>query len=249
MKRCLFNIDYWKQYIKEQFIEQFELLYESIQNRLIPAFNTIEKEAEEVSKKEWDRLCSSCYSPDIDPADLAEKAQEAGIKYYMTISDIKQALLNITTTSFYHLFEQQIIFFLRREILHPSQENDINRMKICIFKHKLRKRGIDICTFHSWNKIDELRLVSNTIKHAEGPSASKLRTLRPDLFIPINSEAKKTFFGDAIPDVYMPLAGEEIFITIDDLLEYKNALIDFWIEFINTCQASGVVGEEKKSVV
>lgn len=98
MVRRIFNIGFWEQYIRNHFIKQIELLNESIQNRLIPTFDTIEKEAEEISEKEWDRLCSSCYSPDIDPADLAERAQEAGIDYYMTLSGIKQTLLNITAT-------------------------------------------------------------------------------------------------------------------------------------------------------
>lgn len=237
MERCLFNIGFWEPYIRSQFIKQIELLYESIQNRLIPTFDTIEKEAEETSEKEWDRLCSSCYSPDIDPADLAEKAQEAGIEYYMTLSGIKQTLLNITATAFYHLFEQQIIFFLRREVLHPSQENNTRFMKVSVFRDQLLRKGIDIYSFHSWDKIDELRIVSNTIKHAEGPSASKLRTLRPDLFIhPSIREQKESFsYGTPISRVYMPLAGEDIFVCKDDLLKYKNALMDFWVEFIDTC--------------
>jgi hypothetical protein len=33
-----------------------------------------------------------------------------------------------------------------------------------------------------WARIDELRLVANSVKHAEGPSAQQLRELRADLF-------------------------------------------------------------------
>ena len=237
MRKYLFNIGFWEQYIRNQFIKQIELLNESIQNRLIPTFNTIEKEAEEISEKEWDRLCSSCYSPDIDPADLAEKAQEAGIDYYMTLSGIKQTLLNITATALYHLFEQQIIFFLRREVLHPSQENDTELMKVSVFREQLLKKGIDIYSFRSWDKIKELRVVSNSIKHAEGTSASELRKMRPDMFKHpmLRIQPEMELMHSAIYRVYMPMAGDDIFILQDDLSEYKNVLVTFWNELIVAC--------------
>jgi len=237
MGETIFNIGFWEPYIRSEFIKQIELLYDSILNRLIPTFDSIEKEAEEISEIEWDRLCSSCSSPDVDPADLEEEAEEAGIEHYMMLSNIKQTLLNITATGFYHLFEQQIIFFLRREILHPSEENDTKLMKVSVFKDKLLEKGIDVKFFKSWMNIEELRLVSNSIKHAEGPSAGELRKLRPDLFEhPMVRAQKESFFkGNAIPRVYMPLAGEDIFVIQDDLLKYKDALMDFWSEFIDTC--------------
>jgi len=233
MKRYLCNIGFWELYIRSQFINQIELLYESIQNRLIPTFDTIEKEAEEISKKEYNRLCSSLYSPDIDLADIAERAEEAGIEYYMSLSGIKQTLLNITATALYHLFEQQITFFLRLEVLPPAQENHTKLMKVSTFEEELRKKGINIRSFCSWNKIEELRIVANTIKHAEGRAASDLRRRRPDLFKP--QSIKSFSYGTPISRIYMPLAGEDIFVTKGDLLKYKNVLTDFWIEFIDTC--------------
>jgi hypothetical protein len=240
MGRYLYNIGFWKEYIRSQFIKQIELLTESIQNRLIPTFDTIEKEAEDLSEKEWDRLCSSCYSPDIDPANLAEKAQEAGIDYFMTLSGIKQTLLNITATALYHLFEQQIIFFLRREVLHPSQENDIDLMKVSVFKEQLLANGIDISSFRSWNKIEELRVVSNSVKHAEGASVSKLRKLRPDMFKhpTLRNQPEMDLMHSTVCRVYLPMAGDDIFVLQDDLLDYKNALVGFWNEFIFACSDS-----------
>ncbi|RLE45334.1 hypothetical protein DRJ25_05825 [Candidatus Woesearchaeota archaeon] len=190
-----------------------------------------------MSEDEWDRLCSSCYSPDIDPADLAERAQDAGIEYYMMLSGVKQTLLNITATTLYHLFEQQIIFLLRREILNTSEENNVQLMRVSVFKNKLREKGINIESFKSWKKIEELRLVSNSIKHAEGPSAVELREFRPDLFQPpmIRTQEEQFITSPIVTRVYLPLAGEDIFVTQEDLSEYKDALLDFWSEFINIC--------------
>ena len=61
---------------------------------------------------------------------LAERALEAGLEYYEMIFGVQQTLLNVCTTSLYHLFEQQVIFFLRREILRPTLENQKNLLKI-----------------------------------------------------------------------------------------------------------------------
>jgi hypothetical protein len=237
MLKLIFNIHLWEQYIRNQFIKQIELLYESIQNRLIPTFDNIEKEAEQISDEKWDSLCSSSHSPDIDPADLAERAREAGIDHYEMLSSIKQTLLNITAITLYHLFEQQIIFLLRRDVLHPSQENDPQLMKISVFRERLLKKGIDIYAFRSWDKVDELRVVSNSIKHGEGVSVTELRRKRPDMFKhpKLRNQPGIKTVPCATRPVYMPIAGDDIFVVQADISEFKNALVDFWNELIVTC--------------
>ena len=49
-------------------------------------------------------------------------------------------------------------------------------------KRLLSVYGIKIEAFHSWNKINELRLVANTAKHADGTSCEELKRLRPEHF-------------------------------------------------------------------
>lgn len=227
----IFNIGLWERYIRNQFIKQITLFVENVENQLIPTFDNIESEAEKVSEKEWNELCSSCYSPDIDPADLAERAEEAGIDQYMMLSGIKQALLNIAATALFHLFEQQVIFLLRREILHPAEKNDVRLMKLPVFKERLNQKGIDVNHF-SWDVIDELRIVANSVKHAEGKSAIDLRKIRPDLFTHPLANDDGMAIG-LIPRLYMPLAGEDIYVSIDDLNKYRSALVEFWKSLIS----------------
>lgn len=228
----VFNVGFWERFIRNQFIHQVTIFVENIENRLLPTFDDIENEAEKVTEQEWDKLCSSCFSPDIDPSDLAEKARDAGVDHYMMLSGVKQALLNVSVTTLYHLFEQQLLFFLRREVLHPSGENDINLIKITVFKDRFLQHNIDIERFSSWPTINELRLVANTVKHAEGKSAIELHKLRPDLFI--NPIFKKQKFGlrGNYRRLYMPLAGEDLYITQEYLEEYRNAIVKFWDELI-----------------
>jgi len=225
----LFNIKFWEPFIRNQLIQQITIFVENIENRIIPSFDDIKNEAEKVAEQEWDKLCSSCFSPDIDPSDLAEKAHDAGVGHYLMLSSVKQALLNVSVTTLYHLFEQQLLFFLRREVIHPSEENNINLMKIAILKEQFLQYNIDIEKFSSWSTINELRLFANTIKHAEGDSAVKLRKVRPDLF---NFKKDKTSIYSSYSRVYMPLAGEDIYILIEDLKNYKDAITKFWDELI-----------------
>ncbi len=206
--------------------------------RLIPTFDTIDEEAEKVSDKKWEDFSSNAYPPDIDPADLAESAMDEGINYYMTLSGIKQTLLNVLSTWMYHLFEQQVLFLLRREVLHPTEENISKLIKIQVFKERLISQDIDIEHFSSWETITELKWLSNSIKHAEGYSANKLRKLRPDLFSPpaIRESGMELFDGKPVSNIYMPLSGDDLYVSEIDLKKYKNAITNFWSEFIEKCE-------------
>ena len=229
----MFNITFWERYIKKQFIAQLELLVESIEKRLIPTFDTIESEAEDIEQREWDNLLSSCGNPDVDPCDLAEQAFDAKLEYYEMVSSVKQALLNICATALYHSFEQQVLFMLRREILHPSQENIVSFLKIQTFKDELLKYRVDIEKFSSWPIIEELRLVSNSIKHAEGKSSEMLRQINHGIFINPILKKYNMGFHSTSPRLYMPLAGDDIYVQIKDLKKYRDAISAFWSEYIS----------------
>jgi hypothetical protein len=233
----LYNIKFWEPYIKRKFIGQIHLFYKTMKNRLIATFNTIDEESEKLSNEKWEELSNNAYSPDIDPADLAEAARDEGIDYYFMLSGIKQTLLNVSATGMYHLFEQQVLFFLRREILHPTEENNKKLMKINVFKERLLRQNIDIELFPSWETITELKWLSNSIKHAEGYSANKLRQLRPNLFSPpaIRENGMDLFGGKPASNIYMPLSGEDLYVSEKDLEKYKNAISNFWSEFIEKC--------------
>ena len=229
----VFNVGFWDRFIRDQLTHQITIFVENVEGRLLPTFHDIESEAEKVQEQEWDRLCSSCSSPDIDPADLEEKARDAGIDYYMMVSGVKQSLLNVSATSLYHLFEQQLLFFLRREILHPSEENNIDLIKISIFKERCLQHNIDVEKFSSWQTINEMRLVANTVKHAEGKSAIDLRKIRPDLFRNPILEKFGPKLGGNFRCLYMPLAGEDLYLSIEDLKKYGEAITRFWDEMIS----------------
>ena len=99
-------------------------------------------------------------------------------------------------------------------------------------KRLLEDYGIDVATFSSWGKIEELRLVANCVKHADGPSCAQLKELRPDLFVPPfvkkeTEEADLAFVGQ----VFQPLAGEDLYVSANDFEKYVEAVKGFWQEF------------------
>jgi len=224
------NHQWWETHFKQYFMPQLHSLVEVLEHRLLPTFANIESEANEKAEKEWERLGSLPARDDIDMSDLAERAFETGLAYYEMMTGLRQGLQNIFAAALFHLYEQQAMFFHRREVLHPSEENDPKLFNHSIFRERLQRFGIDVTKFRCWLELEELRLVANTVKHAEGDSAKKLHSLRPDLF-EAPSLGGLSFLGKrSSPRVYSPLMGEDVYVAVQDLKRYANTVEQFWEE-------------------
>jgi hypothetical protein len=100
--------------------------------------------------------------------------------------------------------------------------------------------GIDLASLEAWAKVDELRLVANSVKHGEGTSAQALRLLRPDLFqdpafADIQAEMGGRWFDRRHP-LAMPLAGEDLFVTESDLHNYCTAAVALFNGIVEFCE-------------
>ena len=77
-----------------------------------------------------------------------------------------------------------------------------------------------------WEKINELRLLVNVLKHAEGNLELKLRELRPDYFI-------HDIYGekyDLMSMYHVSLLEATLQIKEEDFIKYYDALVAFWKE-------------------
>lgn len=233
---------FWSHYFKQIFVPQINAFCDVVIHRINPTFSDIEQEADTIAQNEFERLGSMPVDEDhiLDMADIAEKAQEAGLEYYQAITGIHQGIINLSIAALYHLFEQQLLLFHRRQVLHPSEENNIHLTSLSQFKMRLLEGGLILENLSSWQQIDELRLVANSVKHAEGKSTDSLRRLRPELFEnPVIKKDEVTNWLASSPNVFMPLFGEDIYLTIADLDVYRAALLSFWNEFGDAiCQHS-----------
>ena len=92
----------------------------------------------------------------------------------------------------------------------------------------LQVNGIDVTKFNCWTKIYELRLVANTVKHADGESAEELKELRPHMFKHPDSMPSIQMSAKFIGPVYLPLFGEGLYITQDEFDSYFITVKEFW---------------------
>jgi hypothetical protein len=226
----MFNGNFWGRRFQTTFVPHLLRLVEVLQERLLPTFDAIDNEADARADAEWERAMHMPSDLNQDPSVFADRAFDVGLEHYNAMSDIRQSLLNIYAPALYHAWEQQLLEFFRREVLHPAEEHNNNLLKLKTVQERLEGAGVDIEKFSSWSKVCELRLLANTVKHADGDSADELRKLRPDIFENLSSkEFNLPSFG-GVRRVYTPLSGDDIYVTIGELKEYCSALVTFWSE-------------------
>lgn len=201
--------------------EQLDVFYSSIMERLLPSFSTLEKEATEIERESLNNS-SKHFNPDTDDeACIVEDAYFDGVNHYLVQSQMKQSFLNVSTLWLYHLFEQQLNNISLQVIkgfdyTQKKPDKPINRIKSC-----LKEKGLD--NNPNWIIIyKELRLVANTLKHADGSSKKQLERVRADLF-------KQNFTN--ITKVTIPLFENEICVSELDFNNYYQAVVGFWDDY------------------
>lgn len=86
------------------------------------------------------------------------------------------------------------------------------------------KFGQDLKDLSCWTKINELRLLTNVIKHGAGGSATQLEKLRPDFF-------KADFSDYNLLELYKTTLNERVLnIDDDEFQKYCEAVVIFWDE-------------------
>jgi len=226
------NGPFWAHHITNVFIPYIRVLRDVYLKRLVPAFEDAGAEADKVSDEVWERLGRTA-SADADPGDLAEMAHDAGIDHYMMLVDARQTLANLFAVALHHLVEQQQLFILRRELLHPKDEDNPAAITRERFVAELQAQGIDPTAYPSWELLEDLRFVANSVKHGDGASVNALKKRRPLFFTnPLLRHDPEGVARDAaileFHRVYQPLAGDDLYVTDDDLRQFFQAAEDFW---------------------
>jgi hypothetical protein len=190
-----------------EFIHQIDA-FMRLGQRLLASFGDIAQQAREESHRAWMEHQSQLGEGDPEPS--AEAASDAAIELYASLVATRQAAMNLLAAGLRHLFEQQ-------------QKSD----RCTRAGDRCGKITWDTCS--TWKKVDELLLVANTVKHAEGRSARELRGRRPDLFLPPEL-ARLGANLPPVPVVRQPLAGVDLYVTEKDLEDYADALRAVWRE-------------------
>jgi len=220
---------FWAHQIKVNFLPGIDFFARCLEVKIIPAFDSIEKEADEVEREAFENPNGYIDPEYYDPADAADYASEKGLEYYEWMTGMLQGVINLFTAGLYHLFEQQLLLFHRQELLTFNEENNTKLLSLKAAKNRLSKHGIIVENFNSWPKINELRIVANTVKHADGSSADELKSKRPDLFL----RAANLLFikpSAVLRPVYTPLTGDSLYVTQIEFNKYIHAVKEFWSE-------------------
>lgn len=227
----MYNGKFWVQRFKHDFIPSTRRVVDVFLNRLMPTFSTAEAEAEALTRELWDDAMSSPYNPyGPDEFQIAEAVQSAGIEHYLSLKGMEQGLWNCCALFLYHLFEQHLMLFHRQELLRWVEQNDLELINHKELHKRLEVAGVEVKSFRTWQKLEELRLLANTLKHAEGKSSRELANRAPSLFR--NPSLKGIEISEHVgyKRVYTPLVGEDVFVSVNHIHEYAEAIEGFWNE-------------------
>ena len=188
---------------KIKILDRIDAISKTINNRLLPTFDSIEKEAKEVGEKKFEDLSARFHPDYMDEGSVYEEAFDEEVCHYLLHREMKKEFMNSTVTWLFHLFEKDC-----SEIFKTN--NGDNK------KEELANLSIDTGTNSNWDLCNtELRLIANVIKHGKGQSFDKLKLRKPSVI-----KSSHGFISDA-----------EIVISVVDLNSYIIAMQQFWNEF------------------
>lgn len=220
---------FWERFCERVFIPEVQAFAGVLNERVLKRFEKVDQEAESIERNAYSELASSLDTEEYDQVQIAEWAFDRGLSHYQMLVGLRQGIINLFTVGLYHLFEQHIFILYRKELLHPAEEDDKSKFKWNDLKGCFKGFGIPLTSVGRFDKIEELRLLANCIKHAAGSSCEKLARQRPDLFT--NPELDKLFNLPSTFKVSKPLMGDDIYVTVPAFNEYAGAIIQFWSDF------------------
>ena len=199
-------------YLRYTILPQLEAYSDEGVPRVLGTFARIGDEAEEYADRTYRSYSDRAASDEGDDyADLLEESHNQGIQYFEVLNDLRQAITNLLAAGLYHLFEQ-----------HLSK-----------LKHLLSMRGQSLPSMElapTWPVVEELRLLANTVKHAAGSSANRLRARRPELFVhPSTRDTQLESMVIRHRTTENPLGGTDLFVRLSDLERFRDAVRDLWV--------------------
>ena len=227
--------NHWSIWIRKVCIPEIEWTRRAILEHMLPSIPDPATEADKTSDAIYYGDTEN-FSFEEDMCSLAEYAENQGMEVYDRLNSVRQASANMATVMLWHLLEQQMLVFHTRQVLtmHEEQaalQNTKERKKLFQleeFHARLDAGGCSMKSLSTWSKVHELRLVANTVKHGSGPSSDELFKIRPDLFYP-NCDTQEHNSRPCL--LRKPAAGEDLYVTEQDIAAYFEAAISLWQEF------------------
>lgn len=214
----------------ESFIVEFLIAIERyrrlLDDHVYPPFADLERVAHEQALRDQSAWEQARFPDpgDYDAGAAADHFNELSQRAYDDLFPMQITLLNLFTTGLYHSVEQQMSAMM----LHDGQP--VSRVPTSAFVGWSRSHlHLDVTSCETWPPLDELRLIANVVKHAEGDSERELRRRRPEFFEhPLMRDPAYADLPATTLPVRAPLAGEGVYLIKTDFDQYASAVSEFW---------------------
>ena len=214
------------------FIPQIDSLREASGHALsLYTDEWIKAQADAARDDSWERAGHRPFEGDM--ADAVGDAEAAGFSRYTALNLARQTLLNVFVVALAHLLEQQQTIF--GALPRPIRGSDSSSMpRTSHYMPELRQALHDLRVDDPEPEREaavEIRLVSNVVKHGDGPAARALEKIRPDLWEvsdgkgPIEALTLPFHTGLTTP---LPIAGVVIYVRDEDLNAYFSSARELW---------------------
>jgi len=198
-----------------------------VDEHIIPLGDQLEKMADAVEQQVYDELMSQPCGEDYsgDGSEEAETAHDRGLSFYEDISKMHQATLNLFAAGLFHVAEQHLGDLTRDGAIELEVSDTKLEVVVNWYKDNCQ---LDLTQFPSWAVIEELRLVANTTKHAEGSAAKQLRAKNPQLFVYPSLRKDDPDTPIFHTPLSLPLGGDGLYVTEDYFHNYHKAVLDLF---------------------
>ena len=131
---------------------------------VLPAFGDIDARAEQVGSDYYNRIgAQPAGEYEIDMGDVADAALQHSYDWWDMMTSLRQTMLNLMAAGLFHLVEQQLAALSRDGLFRGEVVSDTNIF--AVKKWYWAQLNIDFEALPSWEVINEMRLVANTVKH------------------------------------------------------------------------------------
>ena len=231
---------YLWQPLRQRFIEKLDTIVKLFFEKIYPVFSNAEEDAHNMQYEAWEDLMHHPFTSKgnyIDPFDAVDSIVEFGYEQFEILSLMRYRTLAMWIMCLCQTWEQQLAKFIIDEgrKCGIQYHSDYIKKGFTFSKETFLQHGVEFEKLKSWEKIFELRQLTNTLKHADGPSADRLRKLRSDYF----DWGESGFDKDTLEVYGSTLLDETLKIQPQDFKDYFTALVLFWNELPERMEGIG----------
>jgi len=204
-------------YIRGVLLRELAAYEACVTERLLRSFGNLSDEVDEMRQ----RLLDSIEHP-YDHDDASKWAESEAETWAMDVWSVHVGICGLLVAGLFHTFEQHASWLCVEGRVVASGYAGAHA-SLGEFETWLGSIGVAPLDHPQWIRIkDELRLVANVVKHAEGTSANQLRRIQPSLF----QLPGASWLGEQ--KAYRPLFGSGLHLSEAHFQQYAAAVRDFW---------------------